>query len=223
MMRRYWALLLPIVCVGCASGPGAVYDAMRAALSLPTADSAHPPALQADLQYLQVAQNGQTSRLALGYREPLTTNPDSQAEVWFAGNGNLLKLHNGRLIASTGLATDWRAVRWTALPQWRDVPAQGVTYERERDVMPGYRYGLRDRLHLRPMPAPPALAPSGVAWRANDMRWFEETDLNGHLPAGYFAVDPSRPEYPVVFSYQCLAADLCLSISPLQSRKDGSP
>ena len=222
-MLRLWALLLPIACVGCASGAGAVYDSMRTALSSPHADSATTPALRPELQYLHVTQNGQTSRLALGYRESMATAPDAQAEVWFAANGNLIKLYNGHLVASTGLATNWRAVRWTALPQWSDVPAQGVVYERERDVMPGYRYGLRDRLHLRPMDAPPALAPSDMAWHASDMLWFEETDVDGDLPTGFFAVDPSRPDHPVVFSHQCLSPDLCLSIYPLQSRRDGSP
>jgi hypothetical protein len=222
-MFRLWPLLLSVFCVGCASGAGAVYDAMRASLSTGT-DLNSTPAPRPDMQYLQVMRGGQASRLALGYLEPEVQSSDGPVQVWFSANGNLLKLQNGRVVGSAGLGTNWQAVRWSSLPAWDSVPAQGITFERERDVMPGYRYGVRDLLELRPIDA----LPSGLnlpqsPWRIDGVRWFVETELNGQLPPSYFAVDPSRADQPVVFSRQCLSVDLCLSMYPLPSGSDKAP
>lgn len=192
----------------CAAGPQAAYDSLR--LAIADRDETRPPALNPALRYLRVGIGERSAYLALGYVE---TAPAGTVEVWYSAKGEVLKLQNGRIVGSAGLEADWREVRTTGLPRWADIPASGTNYQRERDLMPGYRAAVHDSVHVRPItvPARPALPQP-------DLRWFEEASNTPHaaatLPPARFAVDLTAGEGRVVYSEQCLSETLCLTLQP---------
>jgi hypothetical protein len=89
--------------------------------------------------------------LVLGY---VDTDPQGDIETWYSAKGEVIKLQRGRIIGTIGLTTDWREVRSSAIPKWGDLPATGFEYQRERDEMPGYRMGVRERITLARISAP---------------------------------------------------------------------
>jgi len=194
---------------GCTTGSSAIGESFRLLRSDDSRVDSAP--LRPDIQYLRLTTKGRVVLLALGYVEP---GPDGDTEVWYSGTGEVLKIRHGRIVGTTGLATDWRAVRLSDAPQWSEVPAAGRQYRRERDVMPGYRYNMTEAIALRPIQAPDRVALLGVA--PKDLRWFEERVVAGPkdalgLPPARFAVSLAGKVETTVYAEQCLAADLCLS------------
>jgi len=93
-------------------------------------------------------------------------------------------------------------------------PDMPVRFTRERDLMPGYRFGVRDEVRLAAI-APPARSRM-VQQHAAPVQWFEESSTTvparEALPPARFAVTRIDDEPQVVYSEQCLTRDLCLSL-----------
>jgi hypothetical protein len=188
------------------------------------ADSTLTAKLNPALRYLRVQAQGQPSALmVLGYVDP---DPLGDIEVWYSSQREVIKLQNGRIVSTTGLETNWRAVRFSAAPPaWPDVTAEGSYYNRFRDQMPGHRYALSDRLQLKPLVGLPTVQlPSSLPLgQANAYRWFSESTLNpgdASLPPSWFAWGDYRGQRSVVYSQQCLSATFCLTLQlwPVQEK-----
>ncbi|NQW93178.1 MAG: YjbF family lipoprotein [Polaromonas sp.] len=189
-----------------------------------SADSTLTAKLNPALRYLRVQAQGQTSALlVLGYVDP---DPQGDIEVWYSSAREVIKLQNGRIVSTTGLETNWRAVRFSvAPPAWSDAAEVGGTYMRLRDQMPGHRYALSDRLQLKPLAGVPnvQLPASLPHEQAITYRWFSETALNAgnaSLPTSLFAWAAYRGQPTVVYSQQCLSATFCLTLQlwPVQEK-----
>lgn len=168
--------------------------------------------LNPDLNYLRVTLNGRSALMVLGYVDGTS---DGDIETWYGSEGNVIRLKNGRIFSTKGLEVDWRAVRYSPLPSWSDAlqhaAEKPLTYERERDVMPGYRFGIRDTLSLNAAPAPTDSGLAGLP--AEDLTWFEERTVgssNDRLPAK-FAVQQRNGTATVIYSEACLAPHYCFS------------
>ena len=108
--------------------------------------------LNPSLRYLRVTVRGRVVLMVLGYVEP---HPEGQVETWYSSEGEVIRLQNGRIVATAGLETDWRAVRNFSLPAWKDLVGRpAVVYRRERDEMPGYRFGIAESVSLYPVAVP---------------------------------------------------------------------
>lgn len=159
------------------------------------------PSLNPDFRYLRLVVDGRVVYLALG-------NNDHGVEVWYSSMREVLRLENGRIAGVTGTATEWRNVYIPDFPSWQSLEKSKKPYKwtRVRDVMPGYRYGIRDELVLHAIPAPRnselmRLDPASLAW-------FEEDDVSRALPPARYAVDSSGK---AVYGETCLSPDLCFS------------
>jgi len=180
--------------------------------------------LNPQFQYIKVTTRGRSAFLALGNREQ---DRQGVTEVWYSAQREVLRLRNGRLAGAVGTTTEWRNVTLPDLPTWAHVAASSAPFEwtRVRDVMPGYRYGVRDKLSLRKIAAPSRSALQNSDAQA--LTWFEErmagdtggawtTKLLSHaktdlLPPARYAVDLRGGKEIVVYGEQCLAADLCFT------------
>jgi len=192
----------------CSTGSEAVLDT---ALSLRPA-SPDTAKLNPKYRYLRVQVGGQIALLVLGYIEP---HPQGEIEVWYSAEREVLKLQNGRVVGALGLTTEWRRVTVPALPDWGALIASSepLHWTRRRDVMPGYRYGVEDRLTLR------RIAPVGnsrlVGLEPASLTWFEETDAptagEDALPTVRYALDLRAIGDPVVYGEVCLTKDLCFA------------
>lgn len=180
------------------------------------------------IRFLRVESDSGVSYLALGYLE----GSDGQREVWYSAQQQVLFLTGGRLSGSGGLSVDWASVRFGPVPDWGTVSESGAFYERERDVMPGYQFAVRERVRVRrwsPLLTdagfqPPKL-PSGL--KPESLTWFLEQaepepgsrfarPAGGALPPAWFAVDLAAPgNAAVAYSVQCLAPGVCLKLRPL--------
>lgn len=189
-----------------------------------SADAALTAKLNPAYRYIRVQAQGQPPALmVLGYVDP---DPLGDIEVWYSSRREVIKLQNGRIVSTTGLETNWRAVRFSAAPPtWSSVPAEGGFYNRLRDEMPGHRYALSDRLHLKPLAGLLSIGLPATLPReqANAYRWFSETTLNSGdaaLPPSWFAWGAYRGQSTVVYSQQCLSATFCLQLQlwPVQEK-----
>ena len=163
---------------------------------------------------------------------PLSAASPTGVEVWYSAGRQVLRLESGRIASTAGLPVDWQEVRTSPKPTWSQVVLGPQTYWRTRDVMPGQRRGIVERVTVQRADQPPS------SWRAaehpgsENWIWFEEkAQLWGlqagtapavgaadALPDAWFAVE-SLPQGEVVYSRQCLSARLCLDIKPFRARR----
>ena len=166
--------------------------------------------LNPNLRYLRVTVRGRVAFMVLGYVEP---HPEGEIDTWYSSAGEVIRLQNGRIVGTAGLETDWRAVRNVSLPAWKDMAGRtAVVYSRERDEMPGYRYGIAERVKLDPVPAPHNSKLVGL--RADSLRWYEEAVLGqpDGLASGRFALHTKEDGEPLVaYGEQCLSQVLCIA------------
>ncbi len=165
-------------------------------------------------RYLRVEVAGHPAALlVLGY---VDREARGDVEVWYSGSRETIKTLNGRVVETTGLPADWLAVRYPgAPPAWQLTPAVVQTYTRQRDAMPGYRYGIEEQLQLAPSAPPAAMSASVGAAHAARWRWYRETvrsSTGEPLPDSWFAVSAVNGVDVVVYSEQCLAPDFCLRL-----------
>ncbi len=204
--RLVSALVLPLAFTyGCSSSTNAVIDTVQSIVRRDTGAAAL--SLDPRFRYLRVTtQGGGVAFLALGY---VDNTPQGPLEVWYSGERQVLRLQNGRLAGVTGVATEWHGVSLPPLPSWRELGRAPAPYRwsRTRDVMPGYRYGLRDALEVRQIGAPSRSQLAGMD--ALQLTWFEETSAT--LPPARYAVQIDDGSGTVVYAEQCLAPELCLS------------
>ncbi len=211
-------VLMLLVCTACTTGMDAVLKTAIGAL--PGKRDSSAVRLDPKFRWLRVATQGGYVHLALGYED---THPLGKIEVWYSGTREVLRLQNGRIAGATGLTTEWRSVSLHDAPAWTSVAGteRPVRWIRTRDVMPGYRFGVRDQLEVRAMRPPKQLALQGVD--AQRLSWFEErvvplgdsraNSASGHdlLPVARYAVDMRGEGAIVIYGEQCLAPELCFA------------
>lgn len=165
--------------------------------------------LNPELRYLRVTVRGRVALMVLGYVEP---RPEGPIDTWYSSEGEVLRLQNGRVVGTAGLETDWRAVRNAGLPAWKDMLGrQKVVYRRERDEMPGYRFGIVEDVSLYPVRTPVNAKLARLP--AESLRWYEETVLGAPdgLPSARYALTGKDGQPRVVYAEQCLSQKLCLA------------
>ena len=194
----------------CSSGMGAAVQSLRELLPQPT--RADATKLDPELEYLRVTRG---KHVALLWRGSVERADGAPVDVYYSGQGEVVRLQNGRIVGASGLPTEWRRVEIKA-PSWSTVAGspERARVVRVRDVMPGYVSGLREDLALRRVAAPERSALRGVD--AKSLAWFEERVSSAvpaaqQLPTARYAVDLAKGEGTVVYAEQCLAADLCFT------------
>jgi hypothetical protein len=185
-------------------------------------DSSNQPALSPQFDYLRVAHPGGVAWLVLGMQEPPHGGGDSAAtEAWFSGQGQVLRLRDGRLTTSTGMPVDWSVTADDAVPGWKSLARQGSgTYLRTRHHAPSYGFKIQDIVKVSRAAAPPpgwlsrvpGMDPSNWAWFTEDSINLEVASASPDLPRAWFGVDMSKDGFPVMASVQCLQVDFCLDI-----------
>jgi hypothetical protein len=208
---------------GCSSSGNAILQTLPYAYGRnPGVDNAR---LNPNFQYLRVTVSGRVALLALG---DVDKHPLGPIEVWYSAEREVLRLQNGRLTGAVGLTTEWRNVILPELPSWAAAVRADRKFEwtRIRDVMPGYRFGVKDRLALSVVAAPAKSALLGLD--PQKLIWFEErvetesggrfsailgkaAGANAPLPPSLYAVEFRDGLETVVYGEQCLDADLCFS------------
>lgn len=208
---------------GCSSGTNALIDTARNVIG--SGVDVSNVRLAPNIRYLRVTVSGRVALLALGYIE---SHPNGPVEVWYSAEREVLRFQNGRLIGAVGLTTEWRNVSIPQLPRWADLARreQAFKWERSRDLMPGYRSGIRDSLVLRVVPPVSGSELRGIA--RDSLVWFEERADLGQmdrvtaffgssitsdlaLPPAIYAVDPNRGAGQAIYGEQCISRDLCLT------------
>lgn len=200
---------------GCSPGMSAVVDSLRQVTQ--RGDVAATSKLDPNFAYLRVTRGRHVGLLWRGSIEKTAQGP---VEVYYSGSGEVLRLRQGHLVGALGLYTEWRQVVLSP-PAWSDVAAAGVSqpFVRVRDVMPGYRSGIRDELVLKVVPPPSRSELQRLDSTA--LTWFEQTErrtawrlpgtADEALPPARYAVDLSGKDPTVVYSEQCLAPDFCFT------------
>jgi hypothetical protein len=165
--------------------------------------------LQPNRNYLRVTVRQRAALMVLGYRDP---HAAGAIDTWYSAEGETLRLQNGRIVGTAGLETDWREVRWPSLPSWNVLRQQSrIEFRRERDEMPGYRFGATDDLVLRRIVLPEDT--ELVGWEPEELTWFEERQVGagGAVAPALYALKGSGDDWRVVYSEQCLSPTLCLA------------
>ena len=216
-------LLLVATLSGCSASSNAILQTLPYAYRRnPGVDSAR---LNPNFRYLRVTIGGRVALLALGN---VDSHPQGPIEVWYSAEREVLRLQHGRLVGAVGLTTEWRDVSLPELPSWSVAARanQAYLWTRTRDVMPGYRFGVKDALSLRVVSEPKRSALQGLD--PQRLTWFEERAESGSvaglsavfgnsstvdipLPPARYAVDLQGGRETVVYGEQCLAAELCFT------------
>lgn len=218
--RRLWApfffaCAMPVALSGCASQANVLAEMLSAVWKETTGDGVSSVALDLRYRYLRVEATGQPNAIyALAF---IDLAPGGEIETWFSARREVLKIQNGRVVASAGLAVDRISVRYLVAPQsldkWPMVPS---TYLRVRDTMPGYSFGVKDYMTVKPIDFPPNQLPETMPLEvAKGYTWFQESgrsDSGVNLPTELFAWGLHRGGQTIVYSEQCLSTDFCLKM-----------
>ena len=208
---------------GCASYLNAVVQTASYAIKgQPGGDSTR---LNPAFRYLRVIIKGRVVFVALG---DIDKHPDGPIEIYYSSGHEVIRLQNGHVVGANGLLTEWRNVSQTDMPAWAATARAGqpVAWQRTRDVMPGYRFGIHDKLVLGVIPPPQKSALQDLS--PESLTWFEEQHQTASgvsatkwlpnlskteetLPPARYAIDFANGRETVVYSEQCLAPDLCFS------------
>jgi len=184
------------------------------------------------IEYLQVKVNGHQVMMALGYRTFPRSNkgvasgisqPELNTQIyskdqftheyWYSSQKEMLELVDGRIYSAMGMTTEWRKSN-NPPPNWDSILRDQVTFwTRSRDLMPGYRYGFTDEIQTRLISAPTHLKDASLD-TLNNATWFEDS-INSkdkqNLAWSYKQLF-ARVSGKIVYSEQCIASDLCLSL-----------
>lgn len=207
----------------CSAGTDAMVRTLQTAVGRDSGISG--ARLNPNFRYLRVTVGGRVALLVLGNEDSHAQGP---IQVWFSAQKEVLRFQNGRTVGAVGLTTEWREVSLTELQSWSVIARSGepVPWTRVRDVMPGYRFGVRDALVVRVVPPPRKSELQGMD--PQSLTWFEERveperragglgGLGGFLaddmvlPPARYAVDLRDGKETVVYGEQCLAVDLCFA------------
>jgi hypothetical protein len=204
-MRVPFLVVCAAVVAGCADTGQSALDSLRLAFHSDSEAALAAAKLDPRYRYLRLTHEGGVALLLLNFED---AHPNGPVEVWYSADAQVLRLQNGRLGGNTGLKPEWRSVSLPKFPEWSAVARQAepLRWQRVRDVMPGYRFEVRDQLVLYPIPAPADSALVGLD--PASLQWFEEDTAPGsseRLPAARYAV---RGE-TVVYAEQCVAARSC--------------
>lgn len=177
--------------------------------------------LNPSLRYLLVHQEGNLpTLLVLGN---VLQVPEGPVEVWYSAQGEIFKFQAGRLVGTNGLPVDWTSVWFLSkIPLWETVSAnEAPVYLRSRSELPSYLSNIEEPLRLTrmvlsadgtlrlPFSLSEAMPPSSL----KNYTWFRE-QVGGDspqavLPESWFAVAQENGEERVVFSRQCVSAQMC--------------
>ena len=208
MVPAIAALLTLSACTG---GMGAAVQSVRELL--PSTGRAEAPKLDPNLEYLRVTRG---KRVAFLWRGSVEHSRPLPVDVFYSGQGEVVRVQNGRIVGALGLTTEWRRVDVVS-PTWAVIaqaPAEARVI-RTRDIMPGYFSGIREELAVVSIAPPAKSALSGL--RPEALAWFEERATTRpppgveSLPPTRYAVDLAKGDGVVVYAEQCLAADLCFA------------
>ena len=166
--------------------------------------------LNPQLDYLRVSLNGRLALMVLGYREQTLLGP---VETWYSSQGEVLKLHHGRLVSTVGLLLDWRDVRYQNLPTWLEASTstQQQVFVRVRDQMPQYRFGITEKIAIYPIAAPKDAKLAGIS--AAQLRWVEEkvVAVPQGLASARFGLHTHAGVTQVIYGEQCLTESMCIA------------
>ena len=220
-MKRFGAFFLSLTLLGllgCASGGTAFTGTVQlVGQQMFTGGSANELLTNPDarFRYLRLdVKDRSPAMLVLAF---VDAHPMGEIEVWYSAQNEVLKLQNGRVVGTQGFAVDWPKVRFTVgVPDWGDIAAVGADFERERDEVPTYRFGVKERLSLRAvdLPSSSVLPSSFSSDVARAYACFRETatSLDGATMTAWYAVDTRMEGKVVVFSEQCLKPDYCFRL-----------
>jgi hypothetical protein len=201
-------LVATLVLTGCESSSRLAGRMLTAAWQGPEAP---PPPKDSRFEYLQVRTRDQVSYWALGYREPARGGPRAWGqtqEAWYSGSGQVLELVDGRIVSTAGLPVDWRATAGDGVPALQAMlTAAPLTYQRVRDVSPGYRYGVRDEIEVRTE----TLADGTIVVSEH----VSATTAARSLPdAKFFFSRDGTGAVRLTHSLQCLDEEWCFHLTP---------
>ena len=224
-----------LVLAGCAGGGGALFQSLQAAgrqMRAGVDGDGVPQHPDPRFRYLRVEVPGLTPAMwVLAY---VDGHPMGDIEVWYSAASQVIKLQNGRVVATRGLAVDWPAVRFLSMPPaWAALAlgehALGAAWEREHDELPSYRFGARERLVLQRAPQAPVWINTGAFTAEESQRyaWFSETATpqggqSGGVMTNWYAWGMHLGQHKVVYSVQCLKPDFCLRVQPWPVQENAS-
>ena len=169
---------------------------------------ASSPDFAQGVAYVRISVNGRQSWMALGEQR---LGANGTHTYWYSGQGEMLHLQDGRLVAAIGLTHELRGQVGEA-PSWHTLAQalQPLVWHRQRDWMPGYRYGVPEHVssqRTQPTPQQSQQVGPGAQWFVDQVHTQMASGHAWHYQE-WFAVRDQQ----VVFSEQCLAPRLCLTL-----------
>ncbi len=199
-------VFVPFLLVAC-QGFNPVVDTFATLMFKGTADNAYQPGLE----YLQVSLDGRSSAMALGYRQNKGLDVH---EHWYSGQREMLHLVNGRVVEVQGMTHELRK-QSDKMPNWHDLAEskRPLVWSRSKDLMPGYRYGQVEYIisqWVEPTPKEVALVNQPAQWFIEQVK-SKTADGREWLYNETYAVVDNQ----VIYSEQCVAPELCLTLRPI--------
>ncbi len=175
------------------------------------ASKARKDSISVGFEYLEVEWQGRKAAMALGYRE---TKGTQVSEHWYSGQGEMIKLVNGRVVQVLGMTKEVRHVSGTP-PVWADLLAHRspVAWSQTKEVMPLYRYGLQEFFlsqQSTPTASEKVIASEATAWVVEDVKSKTEKGTTWIYQQKFALVGDK-----VIYSEQCVAPEMCFKLRPL--------
>lgn len=205
LFMRWLALFLLLFISGCAQN-----NPVIATLQSAWTDGDVRAQLRAGYEYLQVDIDGHTRFMALGLRRTQASIVD---EYWYSASREMIHLHNGRLVQAVGLTREIRDTS-SGEPAWSAMTPRAQVWVRTRDLMPDYQIGVHQFVisqQITPTASEQQRAPTAQRWIQEQVKTQTSTQGEWIYDEWYALNDADQ----VIYSHQCIAPDLCLSMTYL--------
>ena len=201
-----WHMFCLFFCAGCqSSNPG--YASLKALISPTKAQ------FDASYDYISIQSDNSNGRMILGYRQ---FQEDKLIEHWYTGAGEMIETVDGRIHKALGTTSEIRRNTGQA-PSWQTVSESRVplTWQRRLDIMPGYRFGLEEKISTRQLteveiPVVPGVEKRGLVWFQDDV---QAKDIQGQAVT-YQQLFAFRNKQ-LIYSEQCISEMMCLRIQSI--------
>jgi hypothetical protein len=220
-LKPLLSITLALLATGCQVNQGLGWSVLQ---QWQYVASAEPQVARLDsrFEFLQMKLgDGPAAYLALGKRV-------GSGESWYSADPLLVVLDDGRLGTFAGAPLEWRLIRQSGRPDWERVLRRNgpQRWQRQRDEMPGYRFGLNDEIETQrvptaDLPAELQLIDERLRARHRDLLWVGDR-ISSTDPSGYpvqmrqwFAVAEHVGRLQVAWSRQCMRPGWCIEFRPV--------
>jgi hypothetical protein len=194
--------------------------------------------LNYQLSYLRVNVSGLDALLVKGY---IDKDSNGSIDVWYASDGSILRLQEGRYLGSIGFDNNWQNVSYQNTPNFNKIvaefdrpnpspklssvsdfyPSEQYYFSRSHSEMPSYKTVINEKFSASVSKDVPSNIPKSMKSYLSGKNLIWVTEQNSQSSSeklsnvqSWYGFEKSSNQYELVIGQQCLTTSFCITWMP---------